>query len=134
MKKIFFAITLLILIYVGGIMAQTRGEGWPPADMLEKYGLTGMVLPAGMEDPQWNEERDVPCVHIRFDGTNNTLTAIKDWLTGNRYILDSDETSGSDIKLRYNYSETDEEGETWLIFKVEVVFDGRMGYIRAIEN
>jgi len=133
MKK-FFVLTIIILAFGFVTVSAQNISGWPPSAMLTKYGLDGMTMPNEMADPIWNEERGVPCVHIRFDGTNNTLTAIKDWLTGNGYVLDSDETSGSDIKLRYNYSETDARGRTWLIFKIEVVFDGRMGYIRAIEN
>jgi hypothetical protein len=56
---------------------------------------------------------------------------IKNWLTGNGFTLDSEETRGRDIKLIYKKDAEDEDEYQDTFFITEILFDGRMGYIRS---
>ena len=121
---------------VGNLEAQsTRGDTWPPATVLNTYGLTGMALPREMSRVEWNVEADSDTLHIRYSGTQNTLTAIKNWFVSNGWTLYADESRGRDIKIGYRkvYAVDEEEGDEYF-YKTEIVFDGSMGYIRSTKD
>jgi hypothetical protein len=122
-------LSVLLVLAAGVVMAQDT-RGWPPAALLTQYNIAGMSQPAGATDLIWNEEKNVAVLHIRFAGTDNTFTAIKDWLIKNNWVFVEEETYMRDVTLRYEKEGIDFEGDKRR-FKMEISFDGRRGYIRS---
>jgi len=98
MKSIFLVIALLAIVLTNA-KAQTRGDGWPPANILQEYGLTGMPRPVGANEPYWRTDAqeadlgvfDVKELLIGFYGTNETNNAIVNWFISNGWKQLDDE-------------------------------------------
>lgn len=103
---------------------------WPTSAILSEYGLAGMPFPDEMTGINWNEEKDTMLVHIRFSGTDNTFTVLKNWFVSNGYTLVSDELNGRDAKVRYK-KDRKQSADDEYFYITEVLFDGTRGYIRA---
>ena len=99
MKKTFWTIILLSFFMTVNLVAQTRGDGWPPANVLQEYSLSGMPQPIGSNEPYWRTDAteaglgvfDVQELLIGFNGTNETNNAIINWFISNGWKQFEDE-------------------------------------------
>ena len=103
MKKNVLLIVMLTVIMATNLFAQTRGNGWPPANILREFGIEGMPQPTGANEVYWRGDwaevsegaravtRGNPALLIGLNGTNATGTAIQNWFDRNGWTLISRE-------------------------------------------
>jgi uncharacterized protein YndB with AHSA1/START domain len=132
MKNIKSIVFITLLFFMTGIaFSQTNYStpGWPPANILQKYGIAGMPQPAGaneiswrgdwetVSDPARNMTRGNPALRIGFKGTNATGAAIKNWFERNGWET-TDNYFGATVAYRkgnagayYSYNAADNAGQ-----------------------
>ena len=60
-------------------------DGWPPADLLAKYGLDGMNKPTGHSNGSFIEA--MGSLTIEFEGNASTYASIKDYFHSNDWVV-----------------------------------------------
>ena len=97
--KRFFATTFIALL-IGTmvtvtVVAQNRGNGWPPANILQEYGIVGMPQPSGTTYLFWHTE-DSGFTYVEFqnnrlvidlEGPNTLLQVLRNWFESNSWNL-----------------------------------------------
>ena len=103
MKKILWITILFSVSFIVNLTAQTRGDNWPPANILRQFGIEGMPQPTGANEVYWRGDwaevsegarsvtRGNPALLIGLRGTNATGNAIKEWFDRNGWSLISRE-------------------------------------------
>lgn len=77
-------IALIALSFAACEAGLATGVGWPPADILAKYGLSGFSEPAGANMSEWEIQGNND-LYIAFNGTAATVTAISTWFSNNSW-------------------------------------------------
>ena len=102
-------ITALLLFATATVYGQTNysTDGWPPANILQQYGITGMPQPTGATEAYWRGDwadvneaassmtRGNPAILIGFRGTSATGTAIRNWFDSNGWSQTGRRTNGA---------------------------------------
>ena len=67
-------------------------EGWPPANVLSKYGLDGMKAPTGFSNGFFIETSGsgIWQLTISFDGNASTVASVKSYFSGSDWILETE--------------------------------------------
>ena len=134
MKKTFLALFLVSFVFLTNAYAQNRGDGWPPANILQEFGIPGMPLPTGaseiswrrdweqMEGPAWNMTGGKPAMRIGITGTNATGTAIKNWFESNGWKLLNNDFRANGFYIKGNsgayYMYNDSEGQGQIVARI----------------
>ena len=95
---------VVVFLAVGlAAFGQSKGDSWPPANVLKKFGIEGMPQPAGSSKIYWRGDwaevsegaraitRGAPALLIGLSGTSVTGDAIKNWFERNGWALISKE-------------------------------------------
>jgi len=67
----------------------SEGTGWPPANVLAQYGVSGMSAPSDARDFQWgvDSEGDLTQLAILFTGSQATDNSVHNWFTGHGWTV-----------------------------------------------
>ena len=116
-ELVVYAIGYAVANFVSGIASaefvkDENGGGdinWPPAEVLEEFGLAGMFVPGGppqASDVYWIRlQHNGEELQINFEGTLTTRNAVENWFTGNDWELAGSESGefGGTVFSAYEY-------------------------------